>query len=273
LKGDAVLLNKPSVAIVGSRQCSASGVKVCEQFADALANAGYVIVSGLARGIDGHAHRMSLTRGTVAVVAGGVDVIYPPEHEKLHADIAARGCIVSEMPPGYRPRGEDFPRRNRIISGISLGVIVVEAAARSGTLSTARYAREQNREVFAIPGHPLDSRAEGTNNLIKQGATFTTSPDDVIDVLRVMSGMAEDGDALSERMLAQMEPDVSPIAHHETDDVRDAVWQALGPAPCDVDAIVRTTGLPIRAVNVALLELALAERVTYPGSGLVARAV
>ncbi|MEL6372667.1 MAG: DNA-processing protein DprA [Pseudomonadota bacterium] len=191
VRGNTELLNdpaRPMVAMVGSRQASASGLQVAAQLSATLARAGVIIVSGLARGIDAVAHREALAHGTVAVMAGGADVIYPPEHADLHREIAARGCLVSEMPPGFKPRGKDFPRRNRIISGLALGVVIVEAARRSGTLITARYAGEQGREVFAIPGHPLDPRAEGTNHLLKQGATLITEAQDVLDVLRTMTG-------------------------------------------------------------------------------------
>ena len=161
VKGNLEILQKPGIAIVGSRMCSAAGAKLAHLFASQLGAAGYLVVSGLARGVDGAAHRSALATGTVAVLAGGIDIIYPPEHEVLYAEIAEQGCLVTEMAPGFKPRGQDFPRRNRIISGISLGVIIVEAAARSGTLVTARYAGEQGRDVFAVPGHPLDPRAEG----------------------------------------------------------------------------------------------------------------
>ena len=189
IKGRASVLQKPGIAIVGSRQCSAAGIKLAAMFAHHLSEAGYSVVSGLARGIDGAAHQASLAHGTVAVLAGGLDNIYPPEHDALHQKIGEDGCLVTEMPPGFKPRGQDFPRRNRIISGISLGVIIVEAAARSGTLVTARYASEQGRDVFAVPGHPLDPRAEGTNKLIKNGATLVTDADDVMRALAPISGL------------------------------------------------------------------------------------
>lgn len=183
VKGRAELLSRASVAIVGSRHASAAGLKLSRTFARALAEAGLVIVSGLARGIDAAAHEASLDHGTVAVLAGGADVVYPPEHAALQDRIGEIGCLVTEQPPGFAPRAKDFPRRNRLISGIALGVLVVEAARRSGTLVTARFAGEQGREVFAVPGHPLDPRAEGTNQLLKSGATLATEPRDVLDAL------------------------------------------------------------------------------------------
>ncbi len=269
-KGDVTLLNRPAIAIVGSRQCSAAGSKLTALFAARLSEAGYVIVSGLARGIDRVAHEASLERGTVAVVAGGIDKIYPPEHAALFAEIARKGCVITERPPGFIAREKDFPRRNRIIAGVSLGVVIIEAASRSGTLVTARYANEQGREVFAVPGHPLDPRAEGTNGLIKAGATMVTTPDDVLDVLAPMVGL---------RTMTVTPFDASPPAQPAPQPMPDvgekecaAVLTALGPAPTDVDAIVRTTGLSIREVQVAILELALAGRITRTGTGLISRA-
>lgn len=178
------VLTKPGVAIVGSRNASAAGLTFAERVAQDLGAAGMAVVSGLARGIDARAHRVSLKTGTVAVVAGGLDKIYPSEHASLFAEIAEQGAVVSEMPLGWEPRGRDFPRRNRIVSGISFATIVIEAARRSGSLITARFAAEQNREVFAVPGSPLDPRAEGTNDLLRNGATLCTSAQDVMDALQ-----------------------------------------------------------------------------------------
>lgn len=271
VKGSAELLSRPAIAIVGSRQCSAAGAKLASILARDLAGAGYIIASGLARGIDRVAHEMALPSGTVAVLAGGVDTIYPPEHAALQARIAADGCLVSERPPGFEARGKDFPRRNRIISGISLAVVVVEAAARSGTLTTARFAAEQGREVFAVPGHPLDPRAEGTNKLIKTGAILVTEASDVIDALRPITGLAElgpGGPLGSVNSLSNQTPVCDAGA---VDDAgRSQVLGALSAAPADVDAIIRATGLPIRLVQIALMELDLAGRLDRPGPGLVA---
>ena len=264
VKGDSALLGRPALAIVGSRQCSAAGAKLARQFADELSRAGYVIASGLARGIDSVAHEASLARGTIAVLAGGLDVVYPPEHDALQRAIGETGALVSEMPPGFVPRGQDFPRRNRIISGLSLGVLVIEAARRSGTLVTARLANEQGREVFAVPGHPLDPRAEGTNALLKKGATLVTEPADVLSSLTPLTRAP--GRALRE------EPQITALGMASpslTQPQRDQVVAALGPVPVDVDAVVRATGLTTRAVQVVLLELALAGRLERHGSGLV----
>ena len=177
------ILSRPGVAIVGSRNASAAGLTFAERMAQEFGAAGLVTVSGLARGIDARAHRASLATGTIAVLAGGLSKIYPSEHEALFQQIAEAGAVVSEMPIGWEPRGRDFPRRNRLVSGISLGTLVVEAARRSGSLITARFALEQNREVFAAPGSPLDPRSEGTNDLLRQGATLCTCAQDVIDAL------------------------------------------------------------------------------------------
>lgn len=268
VKGRAELLNAPSVAIVGSRQSSAAGVKLARQFAKGLGDAGYVVVSGLARGIDGAAHDTALASGTVAVLAGGVDIVYPPEHRALQERIGVEGCLVSEQRPGFTPRGQDFPKRNRIISGISSGVVIVEAAARSGTLVTARYAAEQGREVFAVPGHPLDPRAEGTNRLIKNGATLVTEVEDVLSILAPLTGLREAPSGPAASFQPVQPPPLPPPQFGDGE--RDRVWQALGPAPVDVGAVIEATGLPARVVQIALMELELAGRLTRPGPGLVA---
>lgn len=184
IKGNISVFQKQSVGIVGSRNASAAGKKLATQFARFLGDAGFTIISGLARGIDSIAHQASLLTGTVAVMAGGIDHIYPPENKKLHEDILTNGgAIISEMPISWKPRAIDFPRRNRIIAGLSLGLLVVEAAMRSGSLITARQAAEIGRLIFAIPGSPLDPRSVGTNNLIKDGALLTTHPSDIIETL------------------------------------------------------------------------------------------
>ena len=180
VRGNARALSLPMVAIVGSRNASGAGLKFTQRIAHELGEAGFAIVSGLARGIDAAAHRASLESGTIAVLTGGQDRVYPAEHADLLDAILPTGAALSEMPLGWEPRGRDFPRRNRLISGLSLGVVIVEAAKRSGSLITARFALEQGREVFAVPGSPLDPRAEGTNGLIKQGATPVTETGDIL---------------------------------------------------------------------------------------------
>ncbi|MBS0249555.1 MAG: DNA-protecting protein DprA [Proteobacteria bacterium] len=272
VKGDLNLLKRPAIAIVGSRQCSAAGVQLTRLFAAQLAEAGFVIVSGLARGIDKAAHEASLASGTVAVVAGGIDWVYPPEHADLQARIGSEGCLVSERPPGLKPRDKDFPRRNRVIAGLVYGVVIIEAAARSGTLVTARYANELGREVFAVPGHPLDPRAEGTNRLIKQGAALVTEVSDIIDVLQPILGLTERRFDFAGREPQPVAQPSMPAAAPEmaSEDVLNAVLTALGPAPVATDAIARQTGLHVQAVQVALLELDLAGRIERQGQSLVA---
>jgi DNA processing protein len=264
-KGDMGLLQRPTIAIVGARQCSAAGAKLARLFAHEIGRAGFVIASGLARGIDGMAHQAALDTGTVAVLAGGLDNIYPPEHAELQRMIGERGCLVSEMPFGFTPRGQDFPRRNRIVSGLALGVVIVEAARRSGSLVTARLAAEQGREVFAVPGHPLDPRAEGTNKLLKSGATLVTEAEDVLAALTPLTRPPPR--QLREEPQAPVE---LPLLLSAND--RDRIVAALGPAPIDIDSLVRGTGLNIRSVQIALMELALAGRIERHGGGLVSLA-
>lgn len=268
VKGDRMLLTRPTVAIVGARNASAAGQKLARTFASRIGAAGLVIASGLARGIDRAAHEAALQTGTVAVLAGGLDNVYPPEHAELQARIGEIGCLVSENAPGFMPRAQDFPRRNRIVSGISLAVLIVEAARRSGTLITARTAAEQGREVFAVPGHPLDPRAEGTNRLIKSGASMATEPADVIEALAPMLRGPGVG--------APPPPAPSPLAPGSMPEIgsedRQRLLAALGPAPVDVDELARATGLPARALQVALIELALAGRIERHGHQLVSLA-
>lgn len=288
IKGNDALFARPAVAVVGSRDCSAAGREMACHISRGLAAAGYVIVSGLARGIDGAAHRTALATGTIAVLAGGADFVYPLEHRELMDEIAATGALVTEQPPGFKPRGADFPRRNRIISGMSLGVVIIEAAARSGTLVTARYAAEQGREVFAVPGNPLDPRAAGTNRLIQNGATLVTSSDDIASVLSPIAGLTETparpfdagtcasahGHGTERTADGGSPPATRTGAAPDVDDnQRQSVWTALGPAPATVDAILRATGLEQRHVHIVLLELELAGRLARPGPGLVARAI
>ncbi len=270
VKGRQELLGAPSIGIVGARQASAAGLKLTRMFASQLGQANLVIVSGLARGTDGAAHEAALQSGTVAVLAGGVDVIYPPEHEALHVSIAENGCIISEMPCGFRPRGQDFPRRNRLISGISLGVLVIEAARRSGTLVTARFAAEQGREVFAIPGHPLDPRAEGTNQLLKNGATLVTQATDILEALEPLTGLGRRAFREIASLPPTPPPAPLPVGEPSSND-REAVLSALGPAPVDIDELMRSTNLSVPAIRAILIELDLAGRIERHGQGLVSR--
>ncbi|MDQ2080094.1 DNA-processing protein DprA [Xanthobacteraceae bacterium Astr-EGSB] len=261
VRGDAGHLSRPMIAMVGSRNASAVGIKFAERLARDLSGAGLMVVSGLARGIDAAAHRAALDGGTVAVLAGGQDCIYPSEHIGLVEAILATGCAVSEMPLGWMPRGRDFPRRNRIISGLSVGVVVVEAAHRSGSLITARRALEQGREVFAVPGSPLDPRAEGTNGLIKDGAALVRNADDVIPVIEPILG----------RPLPMREPEPVPPTADETwdGDAAARVRALLGPSPVEIDDLIRLSGAPAAAVRITLLELELAGRLGRQAGGLV----
>ncbi len=262
VRGKAEVLTTPMIGIVGSRNASAAGVKFAERIAYDLAAAGFTVVSGLARGIDAGAHRATLAIGTVAVLAGGHDHIYPPEHGPLVQSILPAGAAVTEMPLGWQPRGSDFPRRNRLISGLSLGVVVVEAARRSGSLITARMANEQGREVFAVPGSPLDPRAEGTNDLLKQGATLVTEAADVLTVLRPILGQPIE--------LSLEEPDAgAPGAAEPPDDQRARITGLLSPSPVTIDDLIRLSQSPPAVVRTVLLELELAGRLQRHGGGLV----
>jgi DNA processing protein len=264
IRGTASMLERPMVAVVGSRNASAAGLKFAERLAHALGDAGFVVVSGLARGIDAAGHRATLATGTVAVLAGGHDRIYPPEHNVLLASILDAGAAVSEMPFGWEPRAGDFPRRNRLISGLSAGIIVVEAAQRSGSLITARMALEQGREVFAVPGSPLDPRAAGTNALLKQGATLVTEIGDVTSVLAPILGEASPS-------LREPDQDLPPVpAGFEPDqEVRRRIIDLLGPTPVAIDDLIRLSGLSPALVRTVLLELEIAGRLERHGGALV----
>jgi DNA processing protein len=263
--GHAHLLKKDMVAIVGARNASALARKFTDTLARELGFAGLVVVSGLARGIDAAAHEAALAVGTVAVVAGGVDIIYPPENTRLYEAIRERGVIVSEMPPGEAPQARHFPRRNRLISGLARGVVVVEAAERSGSLITAHYALEQGREIFAVPGSPLDPRAKGPNRLIRDGATLTQCAEDVTTVLSPMLGgdFHEDDHAETRELSAPS----AAIDGAEAGRIRAAVEEALGPAPVAIDDLIRQLGVPAGAILTVILELELAGRcVRLPGN-------
>lgn len=271
VKGDLSAASLPAVGVVGSRNASISGAKFAALMARDIGRAGYAIISGLARGIDTAAHRASLETGTIAAMAGGLDRPYPPENIDLLREIwDGRGLAISEMPFGWEARARDFPRRNRLIAGVALGVVVVEAAARSGSLITARLAGDFGRLVFAVPGSPLDPRCEGTNGLLKEGATVTTRPDDVLQALAPLTAI----DLFSGREAD--EPGGSEdhgMTPPPSDNDRARITDALGPTPVEIDDIVRHTGLAPSAVYLVLLELDIAGRLHRHPGGLVSIAM
>nr|CBI80931.1 DNA processing chain A [Bartonella sp. 1-1C] len=280
IKGDCTIFQKPSVGIVGSRNASAVGKKLTNQFAHFIGNAGFTIISGLARGIDSTAHQASLLTGTVAVMAGGIDYIYPPENQKLYDDILANGgAIISEMPIGWKARAIDFSRRNRIIAALSLGLLVVEAAMRSGSLITARQAVEMGRLIFAIPGSPLDPRAIGTNNLIKEGALLVTHPSDIIETLTPLTSNTNDPQlSFFEETYSIQFPreNTSPPKQitNETsligDDIeREAVLAALSSTPIDLDTLSIYSGVSLQKLYLLLIELDLAGKLIRHSGGYV----
>jgi DNA processing protein len=264
VRGDDSCLASPAIAMVGSRNASGSGLKFAERLAADVGQAGFVTISGLARGIDAAVHRASLKTGTIAVLAGGHDRLYPAEHDQLLAAILDHGgAAISEMPMGHEPRGKDFPRRNRLISGASLGVVVIEAAVRSGSLITARIAGEQGREVFAIPGSPLDPRAAGTNGLIKQGAIVVTEASDIIEAVRPILGEP------LQRPVAELESENTNDAPEPVASDRSRIIDLLGPTPLAIDDIIRLSGIPPALARTILLELELAGRLERHGGALV----
>lgn len=268
VKGDLDVATLPAVGIVGSRNASISGAKFAAMMAGEIGRAGYAIVSGLARGIDASAHRASLDTGTIAAMAGGLDQPYPPENVDLLDQICSgRGLAISEMPFGWEPRARDFPRRNRLIAGVALGVVVIEAAARSGSLITARLAGEFGRQVFAVPGSPLDPRCEGTNGLLKDGATVTTRPQDVLQALAPISEL--DLFSPNEADEPADEPGERQLAPAPNDNERLVIVQALGPTPVEIDDIIRHTALPASSVYLVLLELDIAGRLERHAGGFV----
>ena len=265
VRGNAAALVMPTVAMVGARNASGAAMRFAERLARELGEAGFVIASGLARGVDAAAHRGSLASGTIAVLAGGHDHIYPPEHASLADAILEQGALISEMPLGWEPRARDFPRRNRLISGLAAGIVVVEAAKRSGSLITARFALEQGREVFAVPGSPIDPRCEGTNDLIKQGATMVTEAADVITLLQPILGRP-----IAPRIEEPEAP--SPAADEPGTDQRTRIIGLLGPTPVPMDDLIRLSGASAAVVRTVLLEFELAGRLERHGGGLVALA-
>ena len=252
--GNVELLHKPCVAIIGSRNASAIGLRFARQIANELGAEEFTIVSGLARGIDACAHQGSIETGTVGVLGGGVDHIYPRQNTDLYHDMARMGALVSESPLGYRATARDFPRRNRIISGLCQGVVVIEAAERSGTLITARYALEQNREVMAAPGSPLDPRTKGCNRLIRQGAALIENTEDILNVLANLRApdFAEEKDTYQQKQINWDD------IQSDVDAARDVLLSLLSPTPTQRDEIIRQSALPYPIAAACLLELELA---------------
>lgn len=264
--GNRRLFKRPALAIVGARNASAHGRSFTEKLAHDLGAAGQVIVSGLARGIDTSAHKGAMDTGTIAVVAGGIDIIYPPENETLYKGICAEGLVVAESPPGMEPLARHFPRRNRIVSGLSAGVVVVEATLNSGSLITARLAAEQGRDVYAVPGHPMDPRAEGPNRLLRDGAVLVSSAQDILQTLGTFTG----GRSMAENPQFPWIATVPAEADIPPEDARDQILTTLSLTPLAVDELVRTCHLTIPVVQTILLELELAGRLQrLPGNRVV----
>lgn len=259
--GDLKLIDRPLVAIVGARNASAAACRFARQLAYDLGQQGAVVVSGLARGIDSAAHDGALESGTIGVVAGGLDIFYPPENQARQEAMFERGLVVAEMPPGTEPRARHFPYRNRIIAGLSLGTVVVEAAPKSGSLITARLAAEAGREVMAVPGSPLDPRAQGCNQLIRQGATLVQTAADVLEAVRPIQPTLASPRVPYEAVEPQwMDGDAGAL---------DVVEDLLGPSPVPVDELIRLSRVPSGAVQMALLELDLAGRLDRHAGGKV----
>jgi len=267
-RGDLALAAQPCVAIVGARNASAAAVKLARQFAGELAEAGFVVVSGLARGIDGAAHQAALAKGeqgggTIGVIASGIDIAYPPEHAALQEEVATRGLLLAEQPPGTEPLARHFPSRNRIIAGLAAGTVVIEAAPKSGSLITARLAAEAGREVMAVPGSPLEPRAQGCNLLIREGAVLVQSAEDVIELVTGFCG--------APRSRLREEPLDFTLPENLTSDPAD-VGSLLTTAPVPVDELIRQSGDSAAAVQLALLELELAGRLVRHAGGRVSLA-
>jgi DNA processing protein len=256
VKGRTELLAQPAIAVVGSRNASAIGQRFARTIATDLGAAGFAVVSGLARGIDTAAHKGSIETGTIAVMAGGLDVVYPPENARLHIEIAERGLLVSEVTVGQQPTAQHFPRRNRIVSGLAQGVLVVEATLHSGSLITARLAVEQGRDVFAVPGSPLDPRASGTNALLRQGAILTESAEDIITELTICHRQPTPA--------RQPAPTRRPPREAEGEEagLQSEILARLSRTPVETDELVRLTGAPPAAVAAALLDLEFAGLLT-----------
>ncbi|NNC72787.1 MAG: DNA-protecting protein DprA [Sphingomonadaceae bacterium] len=260
VRGDLALFDKPLVSMVGARNASAAARRFARDLAHRLGAAGYVVASGLARGIDTAAHSGSFDSGTIAVVAGGIDIFYPPENEELQLAIGESGIVIAEQPPGSEPKARHFPWRNRIIAGLSMGTVVVEAAPKSGSLITARQANEFGREVMAVPGSPLDPRAQGCNQLIRDGATLIQTAEDVITALDPFDGA---------QVREESELFAAPAVVDAGDDERRTIVELLGPVPAVIGELIRQSGVSAPAVHTVLLELELAGRLERHAGGKV----
>jgi len=274
--GDRDLFQRPTVAMVGARNASSLGARMAKRIATDLSDAGYVVVSGLARGIDTASHLAALDGGTVAVMAGGVDVVYPAENAVLAQEIGEKGLRVSEQRMNMQPQARHFPRRNRLISGLTTAVVVIEAAAKSGSLITARTALDQGRDVLAVPGHPFDARASGCNMLLRDGAVLVRGADDVIEVLEMAEARANtDNEAeATSQSVAQVEVHV-PQQQRTPAEVRqlhEEILQRLSPSPVAEDQLIRDVGASVQAVAPALVTLELEGRIRRQSGGMVALA-
>ncbi|RJY08671.1 DNA-processing protein DprA [Aurantiacibacter aquimixticola] len=262
VRGDMALANQPCVAMVGARNASAAAVKLARDFARELADGGFTVVSGLARGIDGACHEGSIPH-TIGVIASGIDIAYPPQHTKLQEQIASEALLIAEEAPGTEPRGQHFPKRNRIIAGLAMGTLVVEAAPKSGSLITARLAGEAGREVMAIPGSPLEARSQGCNHLIREGAVLVQEPENVIELLTGFDGVPR----------SSFRDPVTPADFASFDEVQegdtDAIANLLTLAPVAVDELIRQSGDSAGSVQMALLELEIAGRLQRHAGGRV----
>ncbi len=259
-RGDRALISRPVVAMVGARNASAAGCRFARGLAGALGEAGVVLVSGLARGIDTQAHVASLATGTIGVIASGIDIAFPPENAELQEAVATRGLLIAEQPPGTEPLARFFPSRNRIIAGLAIGTVVVEAAPKSGSLITARLAGDAGREVMAVPGSPLDPRAQGCNLLIRDGATLVQTADDILEAIRPIDVRV---------VRATTMPYQGPPPQDATDPERRRIVDLLGPVPVGVDELIRQSGITPAAVQTVLLELELAGRLERHAGGRV----
>jgi DNA processing protein len=260
VRGDLGLIERPAIAIVGARNASAAACRFARDLARGLADEGVLVVSGLARGIDSAAHQGAMRGGTAGVIASGIDITYPPENKELQEQVATQGLLIAEQPPGREPLARHFPYRNRIIAGMALGTVVVEAAPKSGSLITARLAGEAGREVMAVPGSPLDPRAQGCNSLIRDGATLIQSVADVLETIRPIASMMG-----SPKVAFRAEP----VSADASDDDRGVVLGLLSHAPVQVDEIIRQSGLAPATVQTVLLELELGGRLERHAAGRV----